>query len=305
MARARNIKPNFFKNELLGVADPMINLLFISLWTLADKSGRLEDRPLRIKAETFPYRENIDVNGYLTELQRLEFICRYFVDGVGYIQVLNFEKHQAPHKTEKESVIPSMEKMTTKTDSCALTVKQPLSDGEITAALPPDSLIPDSLIPDSLIPDSLIPDCLNDEPTKNKPCTAVATADAPKKKKVSHEVAEKRRATWQAYENAFFNKYNTEPVRDAKANTAIARLVESLGNEAAEVAAFYLSHNDAWYTKHMHSIEYLAKDAASLRTQWATNRVVTGRKAQEVERLGAGVSSMFDGIDMNQQWGAG
>jgi len=153
MARARNIKPNFFKNELLGVADPMLNLLFISLWTLADKSGRLEDRPLRIKAETFPYRENIDVNGYLTELQRLEFICRYEVGGVGYIQVLNFEKHQAPHKTEKESVIPSMEKSSIKTVSCDLTVKQPLNNVEITEALPPDSLITDSLITDSLIPE--------------------------------------------------------------------------------------------------------------------------------------------------------
>jgi len=301
MARARNIKPNFFKNELLGVADPMINLLFISLWTLADKSGRLEDRPLRIKAETFPYRENIDVNGYLTELQRLEFICRYYVDGVGYIQVLNFEKHQAPHKTEKESVIPSMEKMTTKTESCALTVKQPLSDGEITAALPPDSLIPDSLIPDSLIPD-----CLNDEPTKNKPCTAVVTADAPKKKKeASPEIKAIRSETWTEYSKAFFNKYGTEPVRNAKVNSAVCRIVDSLGDESPLVAAFYLSHNGAWYTQHSHAIEYLAKDAESLRTQWATNRVVTGRKAQEVERLGAGVSSMFDGIDMNQQWGAG
>lgn len=167
MARARNIKPNFFKNELLGVADPMINLLFISLWTLADKSGRLEDRPLRIKAETFPYRENVDVNGYLTELQRLEFICRYEVGGSRFIQIINFEKHQAPHKTEKESVIPSMEKMTIKTNGCALTVKQPLSDGELTEAL----------LPDSLIPDSLIPDCLNDESTKKPSRNARVSAE--------------------------------------------------------------------------------------------------------------------------------
>ena len=103
MARARNIKPSLFKNEVLGVADPLLTILFTSLWCLADKRGRLEDRPLRIKAETFPYREGIDINGYLTELSRLEFIHRYVVDGLAIIQIINFEKHQNPHHTEKES----------------------------------------------------------------------------------------------------------------------------------------------------------------------------------------------------------
>lgn len=134
--------------------------------------------------------------------------------------------------------------------------------------------------------------------------TAVAVVPT-KKKEVSSEIKSTRSATWFEYSKAFFNKYGTEPVRNAKVNSAVCRIVDSLGDDAPHVAAFYLTHNDSWYTKKMHSIEYLAKDAESLRTQWATNRVVTGRKAQEVERLGAGVSSMFDGIDMNQQWGAG
>ena len=151
MARARNIKPAIFKNELLGVADPYITILFTSLWCLADRLGRLEDRPLRIKAETFPYREGLDVNGYLTELERLEFICRYEVDGSRFIQIINFEKHQAPHKTEKESVIPCMKENSIKSYSCDLTVKQPLNNDGKQEALPPDLLIPDSLIPDLLI----------------------------------------------------------------------------------------------------------------------------------------------------------
>ena len=51
MARSRNIKPSLFKNEVLGVADPLYTILFEGLWVLADREGRLEDRPLRIKAE--------------------------------------------------------------------------------------------------------------------------------------------------------------------------------------------------------------------------------------------------------------
>lgn len=140
MARARNIKPSLFKNEVLGVADPMLTILFESLWCLADRDGRLEDRPLRIKAETFPYREGIDINGYLTELQRLEFIDRYVVDGIAIIQVVNFLKHQNPHKTEKDSELPEKP---INSDSCHLTVKDTLNNGTCRA----DSLL---LIPDSL-----------------------------------------------------------------------------------------------------------------------------------------------------------
>ena len=124
MARARNIKPSFFTNELLGTEDPMVSLTFAGLWCLADKEGILEDRPLRIKAELFPYRENLDVNGYLTVLQRLGFIHRYVVNGVSYLQVINFEKHQCPHHTEKSKKYPKYQ------DVKDLTVKSPLSNGE-------------------------------------------------------------------------------------------------------------------------------------------------------------------------------
>jgi len=149
MARARNIKPSFFKNELLGEADPLIGLLFISLWTLADKSGRLEDRPLRIKAETFPYRENININGYLTELVTLGFIERYEADGLKIIEVVNFTKHQTPHSTEKASELPC--KPVSK--PITLNNESPSVNGHINVLIP-DSSNTDSLL---LIPDSLNP----------------------------------------------------------------------------------------------------------------------------------------------------
>ena len=54
MARARNIKPGFFKNELLAEMPPETRLLFMGLWCLADREGRFEDRPKKIKMELFP-----------------------------------------------------------------------------------------------------------------------------------------------------------------------------------------------------------------------------------------------------------
>jgi uncharacterized phage protein (TIGR02220 family) len=148
--RARNLKPKLFKNEVLGEIVPLYTLLFQALWCLADREGRLEDRPKMIKAETFPYRDGIDINGYLTELERLGFIQRYAVDDVGYIQVIKFAVHQSPHHTEKPSDIPPPPKnVAQKQIGCCLTVNTPVATDKITAALPPDSLIPDSLIPDS------------------------------------------------------------------------------------------------------------------------------------------------------------
>lgn len=152
--RARNIKPSFFTNEALGVLDPIIQLTFAGLWCIADRDGILEDRPLRIKAELFPYRENTDVNGYLTVLEREGFISRYEVGGKRYIEVLAFAKHQSPHKTEKPKGYP---RNPLKNNN---NVKTPLDNGAITEAERPDSLIhgfTDSLIPDSLIPEKDTP----------------------------------------------------------------------------------------------------------------------------------------------------
>lgn len=148
MARARNIKPGFFTNELLGTADPMVCLTFAGLWCLADKHGILEDRPLRIKAELFPYRESLDVNGYLTVLSQLGFIQRYEVNGSRYIKVLHFRKHQSPHHTEKAKGYPEPDcaKPLISAGNRYDTVTSPCIDGEHKVPTRSDSLIPDSLI---------------------------------------------------------------------------------------------------------------------------------------------------------------
>lgn len=114
MARSRNIKPGFFMNDLLAEVDPLGRLLFAGLWTIADREGRLEDRPRRIKAEILPY-DNCDVDQLLDDLEKLEFVLRYEVAGERYIQIINFSKHQNPHKNETASEIPAPEEHDAKT----------------------------------------------------------------------------------------------------------------------------------------------------------------------------------------------
>jgi hypothetical protein len=145
MARSRNIKPGLFMNEVLGDKDPILTLLFIGLWTLADREGKLEFRPARIKAQIFPYRESLDINGYLTELASLEFVDIYTANNQQILRIKNFKKHQSPHKTEKQSDLPDDPENHKQNQHVEkLTVKTPLSN---------DTNRPDSLIPDSLIPD--------------------------------------------------------------------------------------------------------------------------------------------------------
>lgn len=107
MARSRNLKPGFFTNALLAELPFEGRLLFEGLWCLADREGRLRDRPKQIKGEIFPH-DNLDVEELLGLLATAEepFIVRYQVDGKRYIQVVNWHEHQSPHHTERESTIP-------------------------------------------------------------------------------------------------------------------------------------------------------------------------------------------------------
>ena len=110
--RARSIKPGFFKNEELAACGPWPMLLFCGLWMLADRAGRLELRPERIRAELFPYQQRPagarrcpQVLDMLKALEASNFIQSYHVNGCNYIQITNFSKHQNPHIRELESSI--------------------------------------------------------------------------------------------------------------------------------------------------------------------------------------------------------
>lgn len=142
--RARNIKPGFFRNDQLAEVAPEARLLFIGLWLMADREGRLEDRVKRIKMEVFP-ADNYDVDELLATLVASELIQRYEVDNKQIIQVVNFAKHQRPHVNEVASILPKRPDNYTKAASGH-------NQGTNDFALNPSSLNPESLI---LNPESL------------------------------------------------------------------------------------------------------------------------------------------------------
>ena len=149
MARARNIKPGFFRNADLAELSFEARLLFIGLWTLADREGRMEDRPKQIKMEIFP-ADNVDCDALLEQLALIGVVARYEHEGKRYLQVVNFCKHQNPHRDEKASTIPDQDGNLTHTKAAlekhrASTVQAPCNNSDATVAI---GLIPDSLIPD-------------------------------------------------------------------------------------------------------------------------------------------------------------
>jgi len=274
MARARNIKPGFFKNEILGTADPFYSLLFEGLWVLADREGRLEDRPLRIKAEVFPYREGLNMESMLDWLRGNEFIRRYSVAGKRYIEINNFVKHQNPHKNETPSEIPPSKEADTNADSAGVR-------SEKIGSARADSLSSDSLIPDSL---NLIPDYPTTVGVASAE-SATAPAKARDDESSDSTTAFKQlcRDLWASYADAYRARYQVEPVRNAKVNSMVKQLAQRLGEEAKPVAAFYLTHNGSYYVGKMHDLGPLVADAEKLRTEWATNTRMTTTRAKQLD----------------------
>jgi hypothetical protein len=107
MARIRTLKPEFFKDEEIHGLPMEARLLFQGLWLLADREGRLEDRPRFIHAEIFPYDANFDINSLLNLLAEQNFVFRYEIKGKKFIEIKNFLKHLRPNSREPKSEIPA------------------------------------------------------------------------------------------------------------------------------------------------------------------------------------------------------
>jgi len=213
MARARNIKPGFFKNEELVDLPFEYRLLFIGLWMLADRAGRMEDRPKRIKMEVFP-ADDVDIDTGLDALQASGFLVRYRVGEVRYIQVVNFEKHQSPHVKESPSILPAPDKPGA----------SPVQAPDMPDINPPDSLNPYSLIPDSLNPDSLKAESLQN------PSSAAPTEPGPKGEPLDNGFAE----FWDAYPKKVEKKAALEAWKAKKLNGHAQEVIDHVRRRAAQ-----------------------------------------------------------------------
>lgn len=266
MARARNIKPAIMDNEELAELAPLTRLLFVFLWMLADREGRLEDRPKRIAAQALAYDRDADVPAMLDDLEREGFIARYVSNGIACIQITGFGKHQTPHGTEKDSALPNPDG--------ALTVhkrgKNGYSTGEVelvNSSLTVKKQNTNTLIPDSgyLIPDSLIPDLLIVDTAPAEPSAAASPQPTHKEGEVAPP-AKKSQARKPVKTAIRENFCASERVLAWASGKGFDRIDEHLAAFRSKVAA--------------HGYTYADWDAAfmeAIRTDWAKLRDVQVR----------------------------
>ena len=162
--RARDIKPGFFKNDQLADCSMAARLLFPGLWMMADREGRLENRPKKIKGEIFPF-DNVDVAPLLGELESSGLIRFYEVNGQNLIWIPQFKRHQSPHKNEKCSELPAHPddfvayESSPKHDNYGVAPEKDRSAPVISGQIPltPSSLTPSSLSPrEDTTPDGVV-----------------------------------------------------------------------------------------------------------------------------------------------------
>lgn len=96
MGRIRTIKPEFVQSENLGRCSRDARLLFILLFTMVDDHGRGRAASRMLASSLFPYDEDAPglIDGWLDELESVESIVRYIVDGSVYLEIPKWAQHQ-------------------------------------------------------------------------------------------------------------------------------------------------------------------------------------------------------------------
>lgn len=118
--RIRTIKPDFFNHEELYDLEQEtklpIRIAFAGLWCAADRAGRFDWRPRKLKSQILPYDE-LDFSRVLDALTTRGFIQKYVCQSVPYGHIPSFLDHQVINNREKESTRPNPNEINT-SDAC-------------------------------------------------------------------------------------------------------------------------------------------------------------------------------------------
>lgn len=97
MARIRSVHPGIWTDEAFVEISAYARLLLIGLGTEADDKGTFPWKPTMLKMRLLP-ADNVDVGELLEELERVDLVRSYEVNGARYGAIRNFRVHQRPKK---------------------------------------------------------------------------------------------------------------------------------------------------------------------------------------------------------------
>lgn len=147
----------------------------------------------------------------------------------------------------------------------------------------------------------------SEEPQSSLPTVPAGQRKAKRPTKAQSQEAELARqeacrAIWMAYSEAYLQRYNAKPVRNAKVNAQVGDLLKRLGaEEAPAVAAYFVGINDAYLIRSYHEFGQLLAKAEAYRTAWATQTQVTGRTAQQAEKTQANLSAAQAALQVQRE----
>lgn len=103
--RCRMIQPQFFTSEQVVNCSFGARILFQGLWCLADREGRVQDRPSQIKLALFPV-DKVNIERLFSELVSVGLIVRYEAEEQRCIWIPRFKNNQPIHPHEAKSTLP-------------------------------------------------------------------------------------------------------------------------------------------------------------------------------------------------------
>lgn len=252
----RYLRPGIRDSETIDSLSPLAETLFYRLLVTVDDYGRADARPAMIKAHCFPIKSLIsaeDAGQLLAELAKAGLVDLYTVEGKPFLQMQKWDN--VPRS--KESKFPSPD--------------------DSRAQMYADVYEPRTLLPVTVT----VTGTDNREP---KPGLQRLQAAATPKDLLSREV-------WQSYAAAYEDRYHAPPIRNAKINSLVKKFCQSVpSEEAAEIAAYYVRHNNQFYVAKLHPLELLLTDCAKLRTEWFTGRMMTNTRAKQADQTGSMLS---------------
>ena len=138
--------------------------------------------------------------------------------------------------------------------------------------------------------------------TETVPVTVGCAAEnsaTPEKIIVDTEFQSACKKTWKSYSDAYWERYNVEPVRNQKVNSIIKNFVQRVGqDESPHIAAHYLQNNSSWYIQKGHAVDGLLADAEKLRTEWATGRTMTRTRASQIDKSQSNKSAVNEAMEI-------
>jgi hypothetical protein len=268
MARIRSIKPEFWKDGRIKRLTPACALFFIGLWNFCDDEGKTRTDSLELSLN-LPLFRSQDIVKHLRSLAEVGLIRLSRDTEWLLVESWDHQKIDKPRQPRvSKSEIEWLELL--RKDHSPNALRDLVDESSNTRRK-------DRIGKDRKGEDRIVAEPAGAGP--REPEKSVETTGVDEKGPSPTAVV------WRAYKAAYEGRYHAAPPWNAKTAGMLRSFTTRVPlEEAPDVAAHYVSHNDRYYVQAMHPVGFLLRDAEKLRTEWFTGRKVTSETARQAER---------------------